>query len=252
MQSDGGNPTSKESIKDLSVENTQNIDKKANNIKRKSVNKIKFEDGFKKLISDNKKNNSEPTNPTEKIIEINEPPLHANNSTREISDETNIGSPIKSQEPHPTESIDDIKSWVKRTSLKWRSGLEKIDSNSNAPSGDVSASLGISKTPTNENPAGDNSAVNQTMLKDSSREISISSSPSSSHNPTSSIKKDTSPLEQADASHRGLAYVPSIAYDVLVQRNVNKDYEGLIFTDLERHLSDEDFTQIFKKSRVIK
>lgn len=187
----------------------------------------------------------------------------------DVDDDDHVSS-LNEQSPR-RESIDDLRQWIRKTSSKLKSkrgsfGLTNngnkaedtiVTNNSNnnsfrSPSqksssddlvtAEATEAAAVVPPPVEEDPTP-KKAVSAGRLVAPAPPPAVTVAPPVPPAPVE-------PVLKTSATGFITAYKPSWPYKVLVQRNIEKNFEGLVLASLEAFLSEEEFEKIFERSRV--
>eukprot|EP01031_Cornospumella_fuschlensis_P023458 gene23458-28457_t len=206
----------------------------------------------------------EVTNATEPTTQDDTPRDNPVNdvSSRELVKDTPLktnGDENDDEEPKK-ESIQDLRQWIRKTSIRVKSFTGKPgdfgDSSPAASPANKAATVTSPTTTTRSTilPAHNLRPTN-TPYSPSRAAGSGAETYAASIKPVSSVAPaKTASMADPNASIQTSGPLPasafSLPYEELVRRNTEKNYEGLVQTQLETHLTDADFLRVFGKNRT--
>eukprot|EP01039_Chlorochromonas_danica_P008602 gene8603-9478_t len=165
------------------------------------------------------------------------------------------------------ESIDDLREWIRKTSSKLKNKKSSFGLTNNGKAEDIDMATNSFRSPSQKSSSHDlattttTTAPPPTVEEDPTSPVVQKKAGSAGHllpppppatEPAVTVAQTVAEpvLKTCSATGFITAYKPSWPYEVLVQRNIEKNFEGLVLASLEAFLSEEEFEKIFERSRV--
>eukprot|EP01031_Cornospumella_fuschlensis_P023568 gene23568-28578_t len=204
----------------------------------------------------------EITNATEPTSQDDTPNENSTNdvSSQEVVKDTPLktnGDENDDEEPKK-ESIQDLRQWIRKTSIRVKSFTGKpgdFGDSSPAASPANKAAAVTSPTATTRSTILPAHNLRPTNTPYAGAAGSGAGGAYATSKPVSSVAPaKTASMADPNARNQISGPLPassvSLPYEELVRRNTEKNYEGLVQTQLETHLTDADFQRVFGKNRT--